>query len=66
LSFLHTLPGGGRESLSLTRGSRRGGGFGGATGKHGTEVCDLSVNPALVGLESFDGGGDDFVRELGP
>jgi hypothetical protein len=42
-----------------------GGGLFGATGEHGTELCNLIVNPALLRLKAFDGGGDDFVRELG-
>jgi hypothetical protein len=45
--------------------SRSDGCFRAATGKHGTEFGNLAVNPALLGLESFDGGGDDFGGELG-
>jgi hypothetical protein len=41
-------------------GFRRGGRFGWATGEHLPKPCDLSVYASLLGLEAFDGGGDDF------
>jgi len=41
------------------------GGFGGATGQHGTELCDLAVNAGLLKLETLNGNGDDSFVSFG-
>jgi hypothetical protein len=65
LRFLHPSSSRCGEFPALDRGRfRRGGGVSGATWKHGTEVCNLAVNPALLRLESCYGSDDDFVREF--
>src|ERR1017187_597505 len=65
LRHRHLSPGGSTESLALPGGRfRRGGSSGGATRQHPSEFGYLSVNPALLRLEPFDGGGDDFVSEF--
>ena len=65
LSFFHALSGGSGEFLALAGGRfRRGGWFGGATGQHGTEFGDLSVDLGLLRLEAVDGGGNYLGCEL--
>src|ERR1035437_6560172 len=65
LCITDALPGGGTHIPALAfwnfgLGYR----LSGATGQHGSEVGNLTVNPARLGLEAFDGGGDDVVCEF--